>query len=74
MGMGRTWYQAHARARVLELWSGKMQRTFQVDHTESGIGDTRAEQAARLGLVRELIERLYAPEDERSGRAAVGRY
>ena len=60
MGADRTWYQARARAHVVELWSGQVVAQFEEVATGSGFGDAAAETAAQLAVVQKLRTRLQA--------------
>lgn len=58
MGADRTWYQARARAALVEVWSGQVQTTFDEQATGSGFGDQAAAQAAQLAVARALHTKL----------------
>ncbi len=58
MGTGRTWYEARANVELVELWTGKVVEHFSLEHAEAGIGDARADEAARTGLAMKIVERL----------------
>jgi hypothetical protein len=61
MGSGRVWYEARAQVKVFELWTGKVVDVFEVTATESGVGDTGADVAARERLGTLVAARLTKP-------------
>jgi hypothetical protein len=58
MGTGRTWYEARAQVQLVEVWTGTVVESFSLEHAEAGIGDARADEAARIGLAVKIAERL----------------
>jgi hypothetical protein len=60
MGAQRVWYEARGRAVAFDAWTGQPLATVQTSVTESGIGDTRADQAARQALARTLVDQLLS--------------
>jgi hypothetical protein len=58
MGTHRVWFEARGKLTVVNAWNGRT--LFQVDAltTESGVGETRAESAAREVLGTKLAEKL----------------
>jgi hypothetical protein len=60
MGAQRVWYEARGRAVAFDAWTGQALATVQTSVTESGIGDTRADQAARQALARTLVDQLLS--------------
>jgi hypothetical protein len=61
MGGGRVWYEASGSVRAVNTWLEKdAVPSFRLDVTASGIGDTRAELAARTKLCEDAAEKLAA--------------
>ncbi|MFW6051543.1 MAG: hypothetical protein ACODAU_10230 [Myxococcota bacterium] len=58
MGTSRVWYEARGRVRALDAWTGSTLATVESAVTEPGVGDRRADRAARQGLGRALAEAL----------------
>lgn len=58
MGANRVWYEARARLSAYDLWSGKRVATVEDAVTASGVGDDRANHAARAQLAEKLAEAL----------------
>jgi hypothetical protein len=54
----RVWYEARGTLRVFDAWSGEKTAEVTATVTESGLGEPRAEGAAREALGRELARRL----------------
>lgn len=58
MGTHRVWYEARGRARVYDAWTGKLLTTIEETVTAPGVGDERADHAARAQLATKLADRL----------------
>lgn len=60
MGADRTWYQARARAHLVDVWSGQVVAQFDESATGSGFGDHAAEQAALAAAAQKVRTSLQA--------------
>jgi hypothetical protein len=58
MGAYRVWYEARGRVHVFDVWTGKRLAEMQDAVTATGVGDERADQAARAQLAEKLAEKL----------------
>lgn len=58
MGNHRVWYEARGRAEVLDVWTGKRLTSVEATVTASGVGDERADRAARAQLAEQLAGQL----------------
>lgn len=58
MGADRTWYEAHAGAKVIEVWSGAVVASFEEKAMGADIGDAAAERAALAIAARQVTARL----------------
>ncbi len=58
MGTGRIWYEARAEVQLVEVWTGTVVESFSLEHAEAGIGEARADEAARIGLAVKIARRL----------------
>lgn len=58
MGSDRTWYEAVARVKVLEVWSGSIVTEFEEKSMGSGLGDAAADEAARRATSHQVARRL----------------
>jgi hypothetical protein len=58
MGTQRVWYEARGTLRVFDAWTGEGVTDVAATVTEAGLGEERAESAARESLGRELAGRL----------------
>ncbi len=58
MGTQRVWYEARGTLRVFDAWTGEVVTEVSATVTEAGIGEERAESAAREALGRELAGKL----------------
>jgi hypothetical protein len=58
MGTQRVWYEARGTLRVFDAWTGEMVTEVSATVTEAGLGEERAERAAREALGRELAGKL----------------
>jgi hypothetical protein len=58
MGDYRVWYEARARVQVLDAWTGKRLTELSDSVSASGVGDERADQAARTQLAEKLAGEL----------------
>jgi hypothetical protein len=61
MGSRRVWYEARARGQVYDVWTGKQVAAVSETVTESGVGDDRADRAARARLADKVAETLQTP-------------
>ncbi|MBC7171949.1 MAG: hypothetical protein H5U40_05970 [Polyangiaceae bacterium] len=59
MGAHSVWYEARFRGEVYDLWTGERLAALEVEATASGLGDSRADQAARTALAERLAEQLF---------------
>ncbi len=60
MGSRRTWYEARAEVDVYLAWTGESLGSFEAQGNESGIGDERAEAAARAKVAEDIAGQLAA--------------
>jgi hypothetical protein len=58
MGTQRVWYEARGTLRVWDAWTGELVTEVSATATEAGLGEERAESAARESLGRELAGKL----------------
>lgn len=58
MGAYRVWYEARGRVRVFDTWTGKRLAELEDAVTATGVGDERADQAARGQLAEKLAGEL----------------
>jgi hypothetical protein len=58
MGTQRVWYEARGTLRVIDAWTGEAVAEVAATVTEAGLGEERAESAARESLGRELAGKL----------------
>ncbi|HWN68978.1 MAG TPA: hypothetical protein VNM90_15175, partial [Haliangium sp.] len=58
MGAYRVWYEARVRVQVYDVWTGKRLTELQDAVTATGVGDERADQAARAQLAEKLATEL----------------
>jgi hypothetical protein len=58
MGAYRVWYEARGRVQVYDVWTGKRLAELQDSVTATGVGDERADQAARGQLAEKLAIEL----------------
>jgi hypothetical protein len=58
MGAYRVWYEARGRVQVYDVWTGKRLLERQDAVTATGVGDERADQAARGQLAEKLADEL----------------
>lgn len=58
MGTQRVWYEARGSLRVWDAWTGGLVTEVSASVTEAGLGEERAESAARESLGRELAAKL----------------
>lgn len=58
MGADRTWYEAHAGAKIIEVWSGAVVASFEEKAMGADIGDAAAERAALAVAARQVAARL----------------
>ena len=58
LSTSRVWYEARASVRVYNAWTGKLITTEEHSLKESGVGDSRADQAARTKLAEEMAGKL----------------
>lgn len=58
MGAYRVWYEARGRAQVLDVWTGEELAALQDSVTATGVGDERADRAARSELAEKLAPAL----------------
>lgn len=58
MGAYRVWYEARGRVQVFDVWTGKRLAELQDTVTATGVGDERADQAAREELAKKLAAEL----------------
>ncbi|MEM6995895.1 MAG: hypothetical protein AAF721_35620 [Myxococcota bacterium] len=58
MGGNRVWFQASGRLELLETWSGRLVTAVEAKVRASGVGDAKAELAARSKLVTALLAAL----------------
>lgn len=58
MGTQRVWYEARGTLRVWDAWTGGLVTEVSASVTEAGLGEERAESAARESLGRELAGKL----------------
>lgn len=58
MGTQRVWYEARGTLRVVDAWTGEVVSGVSATVTEAGLGDSRAERAARESLGRALAGSL----------------
>ena len=59
-GTHRRWYEASGRVKTFDVWTGKELSTYEDTVTASGIGESRADRAARIRLADALAARLLA--------------
>lgn len=60
MGSRRTWYEARAEVDAYLAWTGESLGSFEAQGNESGIGDARAEEAARVKVAEDIAGQLAA--------------
>jgi len=60
MGSRRTWYEARAEVEAFLAWTGESLGTFEAQGNANGIGDDRAEAAARAKVARDVARQLTA--------------
>ncbi len=60
MGSRRTWYEAEAEVEAFLAWTGESLGTFEAQGNANGIGDERAEAAAREKVARDVARQLIA--------------
>jgi len=60
MGSRRTWYEAEAEVQAFLAWTGESLGRFEARGNANGIGDERAEAAAREKVARDLARQLAA--------------
>jgi hypothetical protein len=58
MGAYRVWYEARGRVQVYDVWTGKRLAELQDAVTATGVGDERADQAARTQLAEKLATEI----------------
>jgi hypothetical protein len=58
MGAYRVWYEARGRVQVYDVWTGKRLAELQDTVTATGVGDERADQAARTQLAEKLATEI----------------
>ena len=58
MGTQRVWYEARGTLRVVDAWTGELVTEVSATVTEAGLGEERAECAARESLGRALAGNL----------------
>lgn len=58
MGDYRVWYEARGRVQILDAWTGKRLAEVSDAVSASGVGDERADQAARTQLAEKLAGEL----------------
>jgi hypothetical protein len=58
MGAYRVWYEARGRVQVYDVWTGKRLAELQDAVTATGVGDERADQAARAQLAEKLATEI----------------
>lgn len=58
MGAYRVWYEARGRIHVYDVWTGKRLAELHDAVTATGVGDERADQAARAQLAEKLAPEL----------------
>jgi hypothetical protein len=58
MGAYRVWYEARGRIQIFDVWTGKRLAELQDAVTATGVGDERADQAARSQLAEKLATEL----------------
>ncbi|MDH5493400.1 MAG: hypothetical protein OEY14_15715 [Myxococcales bacterium] len=57
-GASRIWFEASGQLTAYDAWTGEVLLRTQVASTRDGIGELRADRAARRALAVELLERL----------------
>lgn len=62
MGAHRLWYEARAKVALYDAWSGRKIQILEHTATASGVGEERADQAARELLAGELAAKLFAAQ------------
>ncbi len=67
MGQERVWFEARANVQFVELWTGRTLQRFSERLTASGIGEERAEAAARRDVGAKVAQRLVSSEAQRVG-------
>lgn len=60
MGADRIWYEARARATLIEIWSGTVVSEIEEKAMGAGIGDAAADAAARSTVSHQLARRVEA--------------
>lgn len=60
MGASRVWFEARGKLQVYNVWNGRLLKTVEASVTADGLGDQRADQAARQKLGQALVEKLAA--------------
>jgi hypothetical protein len=60
MGAQRVWFEARGRATAFSAWTGRALGRVEAAVTESGVGEARADRAAREELGRVLVQRLFS--------------
>ena len=63
MGGSRVWFEARGHLEVFEAWSGTSVARVEAKERASGVGDARADEAARAKLVSTLVEALRKHPD-----------
>lgn len=58
MGAYRVWYEARGRAQVFDVWTGERLAVLEDSVTATGVGDERADRAARSELAEKLAPAL----------------
>lgn len=58
MGTHRVWYEARGHVHVYDVWTGKRLATLKESVTAAGVGDARADRAARAALAAKLADTL----------------
>ena len=62
MGAHRLWYEARGQAMVFDVWTGKRIAVIEEAAMASGIGDDRADRAARTELADKIAKRVLLTE------------
>lgn len=71
MGGSRVWYEARGSLAVLDAWTGAELTRLEATVTASGVGDQRADRAARQKLAQDLVRQLLQSRGPRSTASAA---
>jgi hypothetical protein len=63
MGGGRVWYEARGELEAFDVWSGQRLASIRTSATASGLGNERADEAARRALGQALAQLVLASPD-----------